>query len=503
MEMTRKLIVLWLAMLSLPLFVTPGEAQQEAREVELRLVALSRGYMRPLRATVDRLQRVPGIEAVEALDCGGDAMRFRISTRLADEALAEALQLKLQSAGAGVVTLAAVDDARARRAEARSVLMQIALAVMAQPSPTWRRDPKPLFEGAGNLKQKLERLGLKPALLQGNFYKPDDYHIDENWRGSDGEYRIWAGEEWEGLFVRSDDWYYGDEGEDAPRKQAKPDSSFVGIRVYRSPWSSSLSWVDMEGLQLSGFGGSRDDTDASGELYIRQGAEWLHNILRGLCALRVREPDRALDRLPQGRGWVIISELGGEDEEDEIALQRWDLDHFNIQDFQLAWRDEDGRLIANLKVHHPAHPFYLEAEVDTTTVVDNCRKTMKKDEMRNLKRADPGDALTWIVAAEESVEVFKRRRADAEANFQRIREALKKVAALHTLDELCGSLDDAELCGRLGIELTKDGEFAPADYRIRRQMLGDVEVSVGTPRTGGRYWVLANAASGEVIRSNQ
>jgi hypothetical protein len=501
--MTRKLIVLWLAVLALPLFVTPGAAQNETREVELRLMALSRGYMRPMGATTDRLARLPGIEAVEALGGGGDAMRFKLTTSLSDQALAEALQLKLQSAGAGVVTLAAVDDDRARRAEARGVLMQIALAVMAQPKPSWRRDSTPLFEGALNLKQKLERLGLKPALLQGNFYKPDDYHVEESWQGSGGEYRIWAGDEWQGLFVRSDDWYYVDEGEAGQSKPAMQDPRFVGIRVYRSPWNSSLSWVDLEGLQLTGFGVSRDETDAAGELYLKQGADWLHNILRGLCALRVREPDRKMDRLPQGRGWVIISELGGEDEEDEFALQRWDLSQFNIQDFQLAWRDEDGRLIANLKVHHPAHPLYLEAEVDTNMVVDNCKKTMSKAEMKKAKRVDPGDALTWIVAAEESVEVFKRRRADAEANFQRIREALKKAAAIHTLDELCGSLDDAELIGRLGIELPKDAAFAPSEYRIRRQMLGDVEISVGTARTGGRYWMLANAAGGEVIRSSR
>src|SRR5690606_11336467 len=146
----------------------------------------------------------------------------------------------------------------------------------------------------------------------------------------------------------------------------------VGIRVYRSPWSSSLSWVDMEGLQLSGFESSRDDTNGEGELYIKEGAEWLHNILRALAALRVREPDRKLERLPQGRGWMIISELGGDDE--EAGLQRWDLRHFDIQDFRLSWRDEDGRLIANLKVHHPAHPFYLEAEVDTNKVIDACKK---------------------------------------------------------------------------------------------------------------------------------
>lgn len=499
--MTRRLTLLALAALALPLFHAPADAQEQKREIELRLVALSRGYARPLVGTVARLRGVAGIDAVEALGAGGDAMRFKVTTSLDDQALADALKLKVQGSAPGALTLAAVDDARSRHAEARGTVMQIALAIMAQPKPSWGRDSKPLFEGAPSLKQKLEKLGLKPALLQGNLYQPDDYHIDEEWEGSGGEYRIWAGDEWEGVYVPSDDWYFSDDPEDTKDKPVKPDSRFVGIRVYRSPWSSSLSWVDMEGLQLSGFESSRDDTNGEGELYIKEGAEWLHNILRALAALRVREPDRKLDRLPQGRGWMIISELGGDDE--EAGLQRWDLRHFDIQDFRLSWRDEDGRLIANLKVHHPAHPFYLEAEVDTNQVIDACKKTMNKEELSQLKRAELGDALTWIVAAEESVEVFQRRRNEAAANFERIREALKKASAKHALDQLCGSLDDAGLAGRLGIELPKDGAFAPAEYQIRPQMLGDVEISVGTPRSGGRYWVLANAASGEVIRSSQ
>ncbi|MCB9931944.1 MAG: hypothetical protein H6841_00820, partial [Planctomycetes bacterium] len=154
-------------------------------------------------------------------------------------------------------------------------------------------------------------------------------------------------------------------------------------------------------------------------------------------------------------------------------------------------------------VHHPAHPLYLEAEVDTQAVIDACAGNLTKEEQRKLTRADLADALKWIAGAEADAEVFKRRRSEAAANFARIREALKNASATHSLDELCGSLDNAELATRLGIKLSQDGAFQPGEYRIRRQMLGDVEVSVGTARTGGRYWVLANAASGEVIRSNQ
>ena len=84
-----------------------------------------------------------------------------------------------------------------------------------------------------------------------------------------------------------------------------------------------------------------------------------------------------------------------------------------------------------------------------------------------------------------------------------IREAIKQALAEHALADLCGRLDDPELIERLGVELPTDAQFKPGDYTVHQQMLGDVEISVGNVRTGGRWWQLVNASQGEVLRSNQ
>lgn len=493
--------VLLAAALLLPAFTAAGQEPQ-ARSVELRLLSLSRGYSRPLGATAARIKELKGIEGVEALGFHGDAASFRVLTRLDNQALADALQLKLIGASGDRLALASEDSPRARRSEARSAVMQIALKIMAEPKPNWRVESEPVFKDADSTLEKLARLGLPTDLLDGITYKTRDYHIEEEWLGQEGNYKIWAGEKWEGVYVPSDEWREEEEGEETDSAPPDPNSRFVGIRVYRSSWSTSLSWADHEGLLLTGFPGQRSDTDSSGELCVKRGADWLTAVLSAAGAARVRAPATAIENLPSGRGWEAISNLrDNESEEGDKDISQWDIPNFELQCLRLDWRDDNGRWIARATAHHSYHPFYLEAELDSQAVLE-AYKSLPGDARAKLRRVDTSAAIQWIVGAEKDAGVFHARRQEAAANAQLVCAALKDALREHPLDALCGRLDDAELCKRLGLKLVASA-FKAGDYTIRRQMLGDVEFSVGDVRTGGRCWTLLNAAEGKVIRSNR
>ena len=496
--MPRQLLPL--ALLALPLFFTHTQAQDTApRVVELRIVAMSRAYMRPMKSTAERIAKVEGIESCEMLGFGGDTARFSVTTKLDDKALASALQLSILGRGEEFLTLSNADNNRAKRAEARGILTQIALAISNQPKPSWDNTSEPLFQDSDTVKDRMRRLDLNPSLLGGTFYKPADYHIEEQWDGNSGTYKIWAGDSWEGVYVPADDWWYEGEEEDAGA-QPDLDSRFVGIRVYRSPWSNSMTWVDSEGLSLDGYAGDRGETDSDGVLHVQHGATWLRDIMSAVVAILVREPKRSIDRMPSGRGWNIFGEFDG----DNPKIDRWDLEHYDRDNLNLKWRQEDGRKYANLRAHHQAHPFYLELDVDATGVVEGYKKRAADEdlELKTVQEADLDGHLNWICGAEESAQVFREREREAAENFDLIRKALTEAIKTHVLGELCGNLGDEELLTRLGIELSGE-HFAPGDYTLRAQMLGDVEISVGNVRTGGRNWTLVNAAGGNVIRSNR
>jgi len=496
--MIRRLLPV--ALLALPMLLAPAQAQDEAaRVVELRIVALSRGYMRPMKNTADRIRQAEGIESCEALGYGGDAARYKVTTRLDDDGLARVLQLNILGRGKDFLTLSNSENQRARRAEARGVITQIALAITRQPKPSWDSDSEPMFNSGDNVNERMRRLELDPELLKGTFYKPADYHIEEEWDGSGGTYKIWAGDRWEGVYVPSDDWWREGEMEE-PDSQPQGDSRFVGIRIYRSPWSNSMSWVDTEGLLLDSTAGERSETDGDGVLLVQHGADWLRDIMCAAVAFLVRDPKLSIDRLPGGRGWNIFNLF----DEENPKIDRWDLQHYDRNALTLKWREEEGRKIANLRAHHPAHAFYLELEVDATAVLEDYKQRAQDEnlDLKTVTEVEPGDALTWICGAEESVEVFRARELEAEASFKLIRDALQTASKTHPLADLCGRLDDEDLRARLGIELKFDS-YASSDYEIAAQMLGDVEVTVGSVRTGGRSWMLLNASSGIVIRSNR
>ena len=493
--MLRRLIPL---VLLLPLFFAPVEAQDAPRAVEVRIVALCRGYMRPMKATADRIAKVEGIESCEMLGFGGDTARYKVTTRLDDEALAKALQLNILGSGEGFLTLAISESARARRAEARGVVTQIALAISRQPKPSWNTEKAPLFDEDDSVLEHMERLDLSPELLKGTFYKPADYHIEEDWGYGDGTYRIWAGDRDESVRVPTEDWW-GDEPDAEGPREVDPDSRFVGIRIYRSAWSNSMTWVDAEGLLLDGEVGDRSETDDEGVLYVKQGADWMQEIMSLIVAALVRDPKQSIDRLPRGRGWTIFQRL----DRDNPKLDRRSVRNYDRGSLALSWREDGAAKIANMRAHHPAHAFYLELEVDATAVVEDYKKRVETEDLdlKSVEEADIEGHVTWIHGAEESVEVFRAREREAAANFEVLREALKTASQQHALKELCGTLDDAELRKRLGVEETlKVENFNYADYTIAPQMLGDVEISVGSVLTGGRNWMLVNAASGNVIR---
>lgn len=498
MAMTRKLLpILIIFALLAPLASVPSQAQDaEASRIELHITASSRGYVRPLRATAERLSRIDGLSDVRMLGFAGDTMRFEVTTALTPGQIAAGTRGELISHRDGVVTLAPVKSMRAQRAEARSVIMRIALELLKLPKPTWGKETAAYFTGADTTAQRLTRLGLNPRIAEGHFYKLRDYKIVEEWTGTEGTYRIFVGNEWREIYVPNDDYWGPTRGDDA--EEPDPDSAYVGARVYRSTWNNSFNWADPEGLSMSGDAGKRSDTDGNGELYVRQGADWMLEILQAAAAYRVRNPDTNRAGLPAGEGWTLLARL-----DEQGNLDRWGRGYYSSQSFRMEWEDRDGRLIANLKAHHESHPFYLEAELDSEVVLEDYRQRAEDEgaDFSELQRAELGEAVTWIVEAEEGVEVFQRRRVQAGEVMEKIAASLKVASNDHELDALCGRLDDVELAERLGVTVDTDSEFTPGDFVIRRQMFGDVEISVGDARTGGRYWTLVNAAGGEVIRS--
>jgi hypothetical protein len=128
------------------------------------------------------------------------------------------------------------------------------------------------------------------------------------------------------------------------------------------------------------------------------------------------------------------------------------------------------------------------------------RDTAGKDTLTTL---DVKDKIKWIVDAEDSIEVFENRRANAVRRMDEMRQLLAKAAETHPLDQLCGNLGDEALRARLGIKFDEGEDLGPGEYTVRQQLLGDVEITVGNPRTGGMRWMLFNVKSGDVIRRYQ
>lgn len=493
-----------LALLCAPLLLTAQDAQPAPpaeRTLELHLHALSRGYMRPLRATTERLAAVPGLKNVEVLGYGGDVMRFRATTALNDDAVAAALGLQLMGArGTRLVLAADARSPRAVRAEARGVLMQIAAAINALPKPKYGGGNKAVFGDADTTEKKLKLLGLDPALLAGVNYKPADYKIVEQASGWSSEYQLWAGKAWTPAGVVNEGW--GPRGrvivinETGEREEGAPkvEERWVGVSISRSPWNDGTSWVDAEGMRMEGLEGDRGETNSDGKLRVQEGAEWMTSILKKAVAHRLREAKPNVRKLPQGRGWGLFDKIDAEN------LNRWE-GTYSSDCLNLSWtvRPEDKHYIARLTAHHAGHAFYLEAEVDADTVYAQYKD--KGEDLSKIAEVELGDALKWVVGAETGPEVFAERRKEAAAGMDAIMAALGRLAPEQAL-ALPSGPDWAKAAGFdfAGIE-TK--HFKAQDYQVARQALGDFEIAVGAPMTGGRWWMLCSPQTGKVIRSEK
>ncbi len=479
----------------LPLGVWRAQDQPEpakSRSLELHLHALSRGYVRPLRATTDRVAAVAGIEKVQALGFGGDVLRFSIVTTLTDDAIASALGLKKIGANDGRVLLAAsATDERVRRAEARAVLLDIAQAITTHPAPDWRRPSKALLGEAHTMAEQFRVLGLDAKLTEGVFYKAADYHIEEDHDRYNATYRLWAGKQWLPV-VNNDDWGWSGEEEETARPI---DARFVGLAINRSAWNESSSWVDSDGARLNTFEGDRSATDASGKLKVQDGANWLKQLAARAVAVRLRTPKVTKKDLPAGRGWGLFSRLNAEN------LQRWNNDPYSTNIVKMTWevRAADQHFVARISAFYEGHPFYLEGEVDADAVLADYKQ--KGIGTSDVTEADLGDQFKWIIGPEAGPEVFQERRKEAATAMDALLLALGKLPADKPISGYLGKLAPNQ-AAELGVAL-QGKHFGPGDFVVTQQAFGDIEVSVGTPMTGGRWWLLGNLSTGKAIRSDR
>lgn len=488
-----------LVLLCLPSFLAVAQPAPDvppaAQVMELRLLALSRAYVRPLAETVARLNTVPGITDAQAVSYADDVLTLKCTTSLSHEAIASALGLRLLRAEGLALTLAPSEDIRSRRAEARAVVGMIGRKVADSIKRDSNGERTGLEFGARDgIEARVQALGLDPAILKGSFYQPADYHLETPGEGSGDGYRIWAGDKWEGMYVANTD------SSNKALVDYDPASRFVGMIVPMGWGYQEPAWVDGEGIMMASVG-ERSDTNWSGELAVVGGSKLITEIMQAAVAWRIRNSTSKLEAAPNGRGYTLMNELPGGDD-----IEYWGYEHYEISDLLLTWRaDDEGNLVARVRAHTEASPWYLDAEVNTGPVLKRYAE-MDRKTRREVNRADLGNDLVWLHGPETDAAVLRARRDEARNALNSLSDALAatmKAKPDTKLEALCGTLDNAELAAALGFKADALAYYKPAEFTIRRQMLGDVEIAVGTPAKGGRRWIVMNPASGEVIRRFQ
>jgi len=484
--------------LLLLVMIAPLARSQETppaeRTMEIHLHALSRGYMRPLGATVDRVAAMPGFRNVETLGFAGDVLRLKAVTTLSDDAIATAFQLRKVGGSNLRLILAAGTSDRVKRAEARALILDIARAISYHPRPDWGRVGKALLAEASGLSAQLKILGIDNSAADGEFYKAKDYHIEEDYDRYSATYRIWAGAEWTPMFM-DENFGFTRRRRGGQNKPEPQDPRFVGLQITRSAWQEETRWVDKDGAGMNAFSTTRAATDSNGKLKVQGGAEWMTSILRRAVAHRLNSPKANLEELPRGRGWSIFNGL------DANELQRWDESTgYNNDCLELSWeeRASDKHVVATLVAYHEGHPFYLHAEVDADLVREDYAK--RGDKTGEVKDAELGTALVWVVGPESGPEVFAERKREAAQAMKDLLAALGRRPADQPADDFAGPLTE-DMLKRLGAKL-EFKHFKSTDYVVTRQAFGDVEISVGSPMTGGRWWLLGNPATGTILRSD-
>ncbi len=464
-----------------------ANAQGAARSLELRLVNLSRGYLRPLRKTAERIRGLAEFESVEMLDSRAGVTRFRVKTSLADEAITKALGLKLLDSRSDRLLLAPISEDKAHLAEARLNILAICDAIRDKQAGTRRNgweEPKQLFSDGLALDAKLKVLGLQASSLEGKFYKLKDYHIDE--QGWDG-FSVWAGAKYEAIYLgRSYDY----NSEDTP--EPDPKSNFVGAKLAVQAWNTGFWWVDIHGarfnsadLERSGTLGSND-----GKLAVQACAERMTTLLQAAARYRFEgdTSKKNMEELLKGNfnNWQLKQALKLED-------SYWDASPYYTEgNLKLSWfkHDQTGHLHARLRAHHTQHPMHLDGDLDCIAARDSDFDWAKVQ-------------IHWTVGAESDAGVFERRRVEAAAGIQAI------VAALLAMpDAAAGLAQPGCFTGAALLELAKlDAQslkgqhYSASDYQISAQLMGDVEVRGGSTISGCDSWTLLNLASKSTIRS--
>jgi hypothetical protein len=452
-----------------------------------------------MRATTERIAAVEGLADTVALGFGGDVLRYRVTTPLGDDAIAAALGLqKMGLVGSKLLLAADPKSPRAMRAEARLVILEIARMINLRPKPQWRSAHKPIFEGADTTQKKLQLLGLDPEMLSGVNYKPADYKVLEEGDRYNANYKIFAGKDWTpapGVDNDSESvaFIIDEDGERTDRAPPKAEERWVGMLVTRNAWSESTIWADAEGARMESFDGDRSETDSNGKLRVQEGADWLRDILKHAVARRLNKPSPPVRELPAGKGWQLFNKL------DADNLRRWN-DPYGIHNLELSWsrRASDKHYIAKLVAYHAGHAFYLEAEVDADVVYGVYKE--KGEDLAKLTEVELGDALKWIVGPESGPEVFAERRAEARAAMDAMFASMGKLPAVERAAVGTGAVSEKAF---LDLGCAPGKHFKPGDYSIRSQALGDVEISAGTPVTGGRWWILGNPETGKLTRSER
>lgn len=466
---------------------SPGQAQAAERAIELRLVGLSQGYTRPLRATSERLGKVRGLKDVRAVSHRAGITRFTARTVLPDEEIARALGLKLLDAREGALLLAPAAASEAWRAEARLAILAIVEAIrerqQRQRRNMWDELPN-LFPSEATTEQALKVLGLDPRMLDGRFFKIRDYHIEEE-AGWNGTYKVWAGERYAPVPVGNlyDFDFSSNQGE-----EPDPKARFVGAKMNLNSWSGGFWWVDIHGSALNGMEYERDATDpGSGKLAVQVGAERLATLLEAAARYRFKEnvQKKSKDELHKGSfgNWQLKSELG-------LGDDYWDcMPFYNDNAFSLSWfkHEQTGHLHARVKALYPSHALHLDGDLDVDAA----------------KAADFNFAkvpVRWTVGAESDVNVFEQRRTELSAGLKVLRDAL---FALQDPPPASNALSGKALCAALSLaeDKLKGTHFSAADYLLLPQMLGDWEIRAGSSATGGASWTLVSFSSKTDIRS--
>lgn len=479
-------------------------AQDESRRLELRITDASRGYMRPLRTTAERIKAVPGLEQTTTLGAGSGIMRFSLKTTLTDEQIATALGLEIIDARKGALLLAPPQSPEAFKAEARLAILAITDALRKMSKNLQAEPANYIYSGngpyeepraaglSGSIEQRMRTLGLDAKLLDGRFYKAKDYHIES--RGG-GQWQVWAGAKWQGLSVgRNDD--YPDYSEEVIEPPANPDPRFVGAILRMDSWQSSFWWADASGLSLNGAQVNRDVEDPQDrtKLAVQTGGERLVKFLQMAAQMRFRDDfaQKTPEQLPKGNigtSSKVQRALRGDDDENKEDYY-WS-PYFGNHTMTLSWAtDAQGHTRARIRAYPPHHVLHLDGEIDC-----DAAKAVNFD----FNQVE----VKWTVAPETDAGIFERRRGELSRGFDRIRTALfaADVTALEQLRKGALSGDALVSALKLKAEDLKGESFSAADYRLAPQILGDLELSAGSARAGCESWLLLNMTEKSTARS--